>query len=396
MNCEIAIVGAGPYGLAAAAHLRAAGAADVRVFGRPMSFWREHMPAGMFLRSPFVASSISSPDEALSIAAFHDETVARPDVPVPLTRFVEYGTWFQQRIAPDVDPRAVRTIERDDGGFRLAVEDGDVVTAARVVVAAGIEPFAHRPSVFAGTPAELVSHTSEHRDLSRFDGRRVLVVGGGQSALETAALVHEAGAEAELLVRAPGIHWLGQHGWLRELGPVSTALYAPQEVGPPLLCQLVAAPAWFGRVPRRVQDRMHTRSIRPAGAGWLRPRVEGVVPITTGATVTRATARDGRIEVEVDDGRRRVVDHVLLGTGFRVDITRYPFLAPALLRHVRRVGGYPVLGAGLESSVPGLHFLGAPAAWSYGPLMRFVAGTPFAAGHLARTMASRPTVVAGG
>jgi hypothetical protein len=51
------------------------------------------------------------------------------------------------------------------------------------------------------------------------------------------------------------------------------------------------------------------------------------------------------------------------------------------------VNGYPVLGAGFETTAPGLHLLGAPASWSFGPLMRFVAGTEFAGRALERCVA---------
>ena len=139
-------------------------------------------------------------------------------------------------------------------------------------------------------------------------------------------------------------------------------------------------------VPDGRRHRLDVRSIRPAGAAWLRPRLEGLVPIELGREVGAAEAADGGVAVTLSDGARRVYDHVLLGTGYRVHLSRYPFLSPELLARVRQIDGYPVLGRGFESSVPGLHFLGAPAARSYGPLMRFVAGTPFTAAELARTV----------
>jgi hypothetical protein len=55
-----------------------------------------------------------------------------------------------------------------------------------------------------------------------------------------------------------------------------------------------------------------------------------------------------------------------------------------LVRSLRLVDGYPVLTAGFEASLPGLHFVGASAARSFGPLMRFVAGTGYAARALTR------------
>jgi len=114
------------------------------------------------------------------------------------------------------------------------------------------------------------------------------------------------------------------------------------------------------------------------------------VRITTGRAVTAAEADGDGVRLTLDDGSVRNVDHVLLGTGYRVDVGRYPFLSPKLLEAVHRVNGHPTLSPGLESSVDGLHFLGAPAARSFGPLLRFVAGTEFAARALTRKLARAP------
>jgi len=383
----VSILGAGPYGLAVAAHLRAAGI-DATVFGEPMSFWSDNMPAGMLLRSPRVASSISDPRGALDLDGYSSATGTTVGSPVPLEAFVAYGRWFQSRVAPDIDRRKVERVQRHGDGFVLALSDGEQVATERLVVAAGIEPFARIPEVFRGLSPDRVSHASWHADLGRFAGQRVLVVGGGQSALESVALLHEGGAQVELVARAAQVHWLRQHTWMRSLGPVTTLMYAPPEVGPPLLSQLVRVPGVVRRLPTRQRTALDRRSIRPAGAGWLKPRVDGVVPLRFGRFVTEVKATQEQVSVTFDDGGRDTFDHVLLGTGYRVDLAGYPFLASELLHQVRQVDGYPMLRAGMESSVTGLHFVGAPAAWTFGPLMRFVAGTPFAATEVARFLAS--------
>jgi cation diffusion facilitator CzcD-associated flavoprotein CzcO len=379
----VSILGAGPYGLAAAAHLGAAGVETV-VFGQPMSFWAGNMPAGMLLRSPRVASSISDPRGALDLDGFSAATGVAVGSPVPLESFVAYGRWFQATAVPQLDHRHVDRVHRSGSRFTLTLADAEEVTVDRVVVAAGIAYFAHVPAVFQGLPPDLVSHASAHTDLAGFAGRRVLVVGGGQSALESAALLREGGADVEVVARAPGVHWLGQRRWMRSLGPVSTLMYAPPEVGPPLVSQLVRYPGWMYRLPARGRHAVDIRSIRPAGAGWLKPRVDGVVPLHLGRVVVHAEADGGRVAVTFGDGGRESFDHVLLGTGYRVDLARYPFLSAELLAAVRQENGYPLLGRGFESSVPGLHFVGATGAWTFGPLMRFVAGTPFAAAELTR------------
>jgi hypothetical protein len=383
---DVAVVGAGPYGLSAAAHLRRAGV-DVRVLGQPMSFWRA-MPPGLLLRSNGTATCIAEYDGELSLTSFCAATGTQFSRPVPLDRFVEYGLWVQQQVAPDVDRRLVRTLEPGPGGFALTLDDGTTIGARRVVVAAGIEPFAHRPRVAAGLPPELASHTGDHRDFERFRGAHVLVVGGGQSALESAAMLSEIGAEVAVAARAAELHWLHGGKYQRLLGRYAGLAYAPTDVGPMGLSRLVAVPDVFRRLPRRVQRPLAYRAIRPAGAAWLLPRLTNI-PIWPGRTVTAAVPRGGRLDITFADGDTRTVDHLLFGTGYRVDVAGYPFLTDALTARIRRAGGYPVLGRGMESSVPGLHFVGAPAAWSFGPIMRFVSGGWYTGRALARTIAGQ-------
>ena len=386
-DCDVVIVGAGPYGLSAAAHLRAIQGLELHVFGEPMSFWGLHMPRGMLLRSPWAGSHISDPRHRLTLEAYQSASNGHLATPIPIERFIDYGHWFQRQAIPDVDRRQVEDIRAEAESFRLTLEGGQTLNARRVVIAAGIGPFVRRPEPFRGFPPSLVSHTSEHRDLSRFAGKQVLVVGGGQSALESAALLHEAGAEIEVIVRAPVVRWLHQRPWMHSW-PIEPLLYAPPDVGPAGVSHLVARPRWFSRLPRGWQDRLTSRSLRPGGAQWVRPRLKGM-EILTGRSVASATPIGERIRLQLSDGDERWADHVLLGTGYRVDISRYSFLAKDLLASIRQVNGYPQLDAGFETSVPGLHFLGAPAAWSFGPLMWFVAGTEFATPTLRQRLARK-------
>lgn len=385
---EVAIVGAGPHGLAAAAHLRRAGV-DAHVIGDPMSFWRT-MPAGMLLRSNWTATCIAEHYGPLSLDSYSAVTGARLGRPIPLACFVEYGMWVQEQVAPDVDRRLVEQLDSDESGFCLKLSDGERLTARRVLVATGIAPFAYRPAAMANLPPEFVSHTGDQVDPRQFSKGRVLVVGGGQSALEWAALLHEIGAETEIIVRADHLHWLHGGKYHRKLGRFAPILYAPTDVGPMGLSRLVAEPDLFRRLPRYIQDPIARRCIRPAGAAWLVPRLRDV-PIRLDTSVVSAVPRRGKLTVTFADGETRTIDHLLLGTGYRIDVSRYPFLAPSLSGRVRSFSGYPVLGPGLESSVRGLHFLGAPAAWSFGPSMRFVSGGWYAGRAVTEVVTSRPS-----
>jgi len=389
---DVAILGAGPYGLSAAAHLRTVPGLDVHTFGEPMSFWQSNMPVGMLLRSGWVASHIADPNQCLTLDTYKEATYNHFSSPVPLDRFIDYGLWYQRRAVPNVDLRKIVCIESNGNGFRLTLQKGETVLARRVVIAAGISTFAWRPPEFAELPSSLASHTSEHREFQKFEGKQVIVIGSGQSALESAALLHEAGAEVEVVARARKMRWLGglfSRTIHSGFGPtLSKLLYAPTDVGPAGISQIVARPDLVRRFSRPIQDWLRKRSIRPAGARWLVARLQ-TVPMKLGCTVVSAAPAGGKVRVKLSDGSERTADHVFLGTGYRVNVAKYDFFAPKLVQSIHRFKGYPQLRDGFETSVPGLHILGAPAIWSFGPLMQFVVGTHYASRSLLRCIAGK-------
>jgi thioredoxin reductase len=390
----VAVVGAGPYGLATTAYLRSAGI-DTQLFGEPMSFWANHMPEGMVLRSPRSASNIGHPQDLLSLRAFEHARgrSPAPDSPIPLEDFVAYGLWFQARVVPDVHRTAVTRVSPAGGAFRVETADGGSLEAGRVVVAAGIQDFAAWPQAFAGLPRDRVTHASDHHQLSEFAGRRVAVVGAGQSALETAALLDAAGADVRVIVRRPHVHWRRRWFVRPPLNLLGRMLYSPSQVGPAGICLITDAPDAFRRLPLRMQWALDRRSMRPEADMPLRPRLED--RILAGRAVERAAADGEGIRLRLDDGSVRDFDRVVLATGYRIDVADYRFLASELVRSIRQRNGYPVLDRGFETSVPGLHIVGAPAAGSFGPLMRFIAGSGYAAEAVARAAVAELRVPAG-
>ncbi len=378
------VIGAGPYGLSAAAHLRASGI-ETAVFGPVMDFWRRNMPKGMLLRSPPRATHIAAPRHELTLERYARERGCELSDPLPIEEFIDYGHWFQQTFVPEVDSRLVAQLDDAPAGFRIRLEDGDQFETNRVVVATGMYPFPRRPAPLSSLPQELVSHSADHEDLAQFGGQRVLVVGSGQSAVESAALLHEAGARVELIARAAEVRWLGGGD-----GPTPRQLIRvplpPTGVGGRATSWIAATPDVYRWMPSRLQPTISYRCIRPAAAGWLRERTASV-PVTMNRSIVGAEPATGGVRVRFDDGSERDADHVLLATGYEVDISRYSFLGPELLRRIDRVNGYPRLRRGLESSVSGLHFIGAPAASSFGPIMRFVVGSWYAAPAVARRAA---------
>jgi FAD-dependent urate hydroxylase len=379
--CDVAIIGAGPYGLSAGVHLRTKGM-TVRVFGEPMDFWANKMPEGMLLRSPRVASNLSDPDLAFTLEAYEVMSKKKPSAPVPLDTFVEYGRWFRHQLGSDLDERTVLRVDRDQPGFRLTLQDGEEIRSTRVVIAAGVGPFRKKPAVFENFSPRQVTHCYEGRDIRKFADKRVAIVGAGQSALETAALLHEANAHVEVIARQAHLNWIGKRPWLHHMGPLSSLLYSSHDVGPLGISRLVAYPKLVSRLPLRLRDKIRIRAVRPAGSRWLPERLVSV-KITTGCTVSKANAVGDAIDLKLSDGSERRVDHVVLGTGYRVDISLYDFLSQDLIQEIKQFDGYPKLTSGFRSSVPGLHFIGATAARSFGPLLYFVAGTDFASRELA-------------
>lgn len=380
IDYDVAIIGAGPYGLSAAAHLKARGI-SVRVFGEPMAFWAEKMPEGMLLRSPKVASNISDSTHAFTLESYETALGKPPSTPVPLRTFVDYGKWFCKHFSEDLDRRNVVSIRREDQRFAVVLQDGEKTRVRRVIVAAGIGPFKRTPDVFKHLDSALASHCYEGRSLQGFAGRRVAVIGAGQSALESAALLYEAGADVEVIAKIPHLRWIGMHQWLHKLGPISSLLYSHHDIGPVGISRLVAMPNVLKHIPLGIRDKIRIRAVRPAASPWLPERLMKV-KVSTGRMVTDARAVGDEVRLRLDDGSERSAHHVLMGTGYSVDIGKYEFMSPELLKGVQSFDGYPVLTSGFCSSVPGLHFIGATAARSFGPLLYFVTGTEFASRQL--------------
>ena len=389
----VAVIGAGPFGLSTAAHLRARGI-PVRVFGEPMVSWRDHMPEGMLLKSTPVASNIDAPQRGHTLVDYCDAAgiprlVTDEDI-IPIETFIAYGEWFQQKLVPELERvRVVSVDHHQGGGFELKLDSGELFTARAVVVATGLSGLAHLPQELSAAtpdgpdPASPVSHSSQHHDLTRFSGKDLLVVGAGQSALETAVLAAEAGAQVRVVSRGRGRVAFGAPPWrqpgLRPESPFGRAWS---------LWALSYYPHPYRFLPAQTRHFLVRRVLGPLGAWWLRDRFEDKVQVREVARVERVSAPDGNpvLTVRTHTGRTEelAADHVIAATGYRVDVGAMDFLGHELRTELAVSRGAPRLGAGYVSSVPGLYFTGLPAAASYGPVMRFVCGTDFASPRLAK------------
>jgi hypothetical protein len=379
---DVAIVGAGPFGLSVAAHL---GPQSARTFGEEMSTWRTSMPEDMILRSAWDETSLSSPRGG-SIDDWVRDTGSARQEPIPLELFLRYSAWFADRFVPNRDPNDVAMVEASGTGFRVTTEAGHVVDARRLVIAVGVMPFAYIPPAFASVSSEsILTAGIRPPELERFTGKHLLVVGGGQAGLEGAGLAARAGARVELVTRSR-VHWFADHEPERPRKPWERRLYRlaypAVGYGPPPLNRLVLHPDLFAALPYSLKRRLTRRLLRPGGSPWLRPLVEGKVEIREGLTVVGVELGD-ELVVSLSDGSTRTVDGVLVACGYRFDLDRLDFLAPELRRRIATRDGWPVLDRDFRSSDPGVFFVGYPAEGRFGPISRFVLGTGFTAQRVA-------------
>jgi cation diffusion facilitator CzcD-associated flavoprotein CzcO len=389
---DVAILGAGPYGLSIAAHLSKSNI-RYRIFGAAMQSWRNNMPKGMFLKSEGFASDLYDPEDAFTLRHYCRETeqpYADVGVPVPIETFIAYGLEFQKRLVPDLESVNLTAIRSGADGFELRTDAGEDFRARRVVVAAGISYFAYLPPELAKLPPTFVSHSSRYSDLSGFRGRQVAVVGAGSSAVDVAALLHEAGAEVTLVARARSLVFhdptMEPRARLQRLVNPRSALGLGWRS---LLC--TDAPLVFHAMPAKFRLKVVSRHLGPS-VGWsVKEKFVGHVKTHLGVTLTGAEVRGDRVHLALrsNEGEREIIaDHVIGGTGYRVALQRLGFLDEGLRSRIRAIADAPVLSRSFESSVPGLYFVGVASANSFGPLARFACGAKFTARRLTKHLAA--------
>ncbi|HEX2943833.1 MAG TPA: NAD(P)-binding domain-containing protein [Rhodopila sp.] len=394
---DVAIIGAGPYGLSLGAHLAAAGL-NIRVFGQPMHTWRNRMPEGMVLKSEGFASNLWHPEGAFTLKDYceqHGLPYQDTGLPVPLATFCDYGVAFQRRFVPMLDDRWVVNLERTKDCFALRLEDDEVVTSRRVVIAAGIASFSHIPPELDAIRGPICSHSIEHHFLERFAGQRVLIIGGGASGVGLAALMSPKGANVSVAARRSYIPYCDPprpRSLLERIQEPETGLgYGWRS----LAC--VYAPMLFYSMPRDFRHLVVRKHLGPAPGWTSREVVERDVNVILGAKLagSRRVGDKAHVTLHMDSGGDTVVeaDHVVSATGFKVDMRRLRFLSPGILEKLRCADHTPELSTHFETSVPGLFVIGTAAANNFGPLMRFAYGAGFASrrlsSYLVRTAARR-------
>jgi lysine/ornithine N-monooxygenase len=380
---DVAVIGAGPFGLSVAAHLARR---RVRAFGRPMETWRTRMPPDMRLRSDWDETNLSAPQDRGSIDAWAKAVGEPREEPIPLQKFLRYADWFRETLVPENDPSDVAQLERGGGVFRVTTAAGGEADARDVVLAVGVTPFPHAPPPFDAFIGDGVSFAIDRQDYDAYRGRRVIVVGGGQGGLEAAALARRAGADVEIIIRSQ-LRWFTDREPYRPRGRLQQRLYRVAYpvvgYGPPPLNRLALHPDAFAALPEPARRAVARRILRAGGSPWVRDQIEGKVTVTEGTSVQRLERIDDGLRLSLSDGTGRVAAAVVVSAGFRFGLDRLAFLSPAVRDAVAVREGWPVLDRHFRSSDPHLLFVGFAAERRFGPIARFVNGSRFSAYRVA-------------
>ena len=386
---DVAVIGAGPYGLSVAAHLSQAGC-SIRAFGHPLQTWAETMPQGMMLKSDGFASNLSAPDGSGTLAEYcARNAIPYQDIadPVALQTFVAYGQDFQRRHVPFLTQCDVISVDRHGTGFRLVDAAGGSVFARVVVAAVGVTHFRVVPEVLAGLPSDLATHSADHHRLEKFAGRRVAVVGSGASAVDLAAALIAANAKTTLVTRRDKVRFSSKPDTARR-SLLQSLRHPSSPLGPGWRSRLVSDfPGLFHYLPAEFRLNVVHRHLGPRSPWYLKASVTGGATMLTGQQIVSArTSGEGvTLGLAGAEGVHDLhVDHVVSATGYWPQVDRMQFLDAGIRNAMRHVNGVPVLSSNFETSVPGLYLTGLAASGSFGPLMRFVAGAEFSARRVSR------------
>jgi len=337
------------------------------VVGKTMDFWKSNMPEGMYLRSacdwhydPF--------NEATIERYLETKNLKRADVePLALAFYLSYAEWFVKQKGIEILPAWVQQLNYVHNTlpfFEAVLQDGKTLTAKNVVVALGFRYFKHVPEVYSALfPPGRFVHTCDLVNFASLKGKRVLIIGGRQSAFEWAALNNEHGAEAVYLS-------------YRHSTPAFQA--ADWSWVNPIIEEIVTNPAWFRRKTAEEKEQVNRRmwaegrlKLEP----WLAERItKDTIKLLPQSQVTACQeSPNGELEVSLN-GSTLAVDQIILATGYKVKVEQIPLLANGnLLAQLETQNGFPSLDEHLQSNIPGLFFTSMCATQDFGPFFAFTA-----------------------
>jgi cation diffusion facilitator CzcD-associated flavoprotein CzcO len=377
------IIGAGPFGLGLAAYLQKR-QHDFRIVGKPMEFWKQHMPPGMLLRSN--ANWYLDPDHHWTIDQFL--TTYYPSRlstdPISREQYIAYVDWFIRQAHIDVTPTYVRQLTKGEHSFSAELDNGDMIRAQHVVLATGFQHFAcFPPKLVDLLPAGRYQHSCNAVDMDAYRGKRVLLIGGRQSAFESAALLREAGAQQ--------VHLSYRHDTPR----FAEADWSWVET---IVAQMADQPTWFRDLPADEQEQYRYKlwaEGRLKVEFWLEDRVcQPEVSLHPHTELISARLQpDQSLLISLSDGESLTVDEVILATGYQVNVARIPFLSAPIQEALAVKNGFPELDEGFQSSVPGLYFNSFPAGHSFGPFFGFTVAVRTAATLIGHALLEADKVV---
>lgn len=392
ISTDITIVGAGPYGLSIAAHLKQLGL-QFRIVGSPMHTWRTHMPKGMHLKSAGLSATLFDPERKFSLKDYcrqNDIPYEDEGLPISLELFTQYGIAFQQQFAPHLEEAKVVQLKKQGDGFELTLDNDDQFTSGKVVLAVGIDYFRYIPPVLQQLNDQHFSHSSQHHDLSRFIGQDIAIIGSGSSAIDMAVLLNEIGANPVLLARRTALNFNLKEGrvrgfWSRIMAPMSG-------LGPGwnnLLCASI--PGLFRYLPDKTRIRIAKDFLGPSGTWFIQERLNKV-SVNLGQHLISAHSAKNKAQLHFrgpDDKISEIqVDHVIAATGYKANLDGISFLDTGIREQIQLIGNTPRLSQNFESSVDGIYFAGPSTVNNFGPLMRFALGAGYTSKKISQHLAS--------
>jgi thioredoxin reductase len=365
-HTRLLIIGAGPFGLAMAAYAQHKNIEHL-VVGKTMDFWRSNMPKGMVLRSacdwhydPFDQDTFECYLETMNLKPLDVE-------PLALDFYLSYVDWFVKRKKLEVLPAWVQQLNYVSGAspyFEAVLQAGETLTARNVVLALGFRYFKNVPEAYSSMfPPGRFSHTCDLVDLAPFKGKRLLIIGGRQSAFEWAALLNEQGAgTVNLSYRHPTPSFQkADWSWVN-----------------PIVDAIVEDPGWFRRMTDEERAQVNQRlwaegrlKLEP----WLAARIMNEsIKLFPESQVTGCKELPNRqLQVSLN-GSILEVDHVILATGYKVNVEKVPLLTEGnILAQLETRNGFPALDEQFQSNLPGLFFTSMCATQDFGPFLAFTA-----------------------
>ena len=346
---QVLIVGAGPYGLSLANFMSGMGQ-DFKIIGKPMELWREHTFSGAALRSDMATSEIAHPENAFSIKAFRQQNESHPvSERVNVQEYREYINWVLEQTSYDIQETYMTRLSRQGDHYLAELESGETITAKQVVIATGVAHHLKIPAEFK--TARDVIHSYFTREIEALQGKKVLVVGAGQSAAEAMEVCQQNDNQ---------VHWYAR----TEPRYYSEPLDLPKWI----FNLVVKSAGLFRRIPHRI--------------------IQFVFSIFSATTMTPDNERklaDVERFSELPD--LKAYDHVITATGYNYTLNHMKFLSEELRAALEMRAAMPRIDKNFMSSMRDLYFIGPSTEMFFGPPMKFMIGSQYVAPKLSKILA---------